>query len=98
MIEQISGAAAASTQSVASKPASPKTEAPKVAAVVDTQPISPRLRFDAVSGVVVTEFLNGKSVTAQTPSAAALAYMRMGLTADGMPEPDVGDEHPPVEA
>jgi len=99
MIEQISGATATTPVTPKSTTAA-KSEGPKVAVSVETQPISPRLRFDAAAGVVVTEFLNGKSVASQTPSAAALAYLRVGLNAEGMPKTDdnANEEHTPVEA
>jgi hypothetical protein len=50
------------------------------------QPISPRIREDAAAGTIVTEFVgsNGQ-VSQQVPSAAALAYLRAGLTAQGVP-------------
>jgi hypothetical protein len=48
-------------------------------------PINPRLRYDAVSGVVITEFLDqAGSIQAQTPSSAVVAYLRAGLSKDGM--------------
>ncbi len=47
-------------------------------------PLSPRLRYDAVSGIVITEFLDtGGGVQTQTPSNAVVAYLRAGLGADG---------------
>lgn len=47
-------------------------------------PISPRLRFDAQAGVVITEFLDQSgSVSAQAPTNAVLAYLRAGLDSDG---------------
>jgi len=99
MIEQIKAAAAATPPVAAKSGSSAKAEPAKIATVVDTQPISPRLRFDAVSGVVVTEFLNGSSVTSQTPSAAALAYLRVGLSADGTSRNDkTQHDDTPVEA
>jgi hypothetical protein len=86
MIENISATAGTPAQ----KPSAPAghTEAPAKQAEASapvTTPINPRLRFDAPSGVVVTEFLkNGKDVQSQVPSAAALAYLRAGLQADGL--------------
>ncbi len=46
--------------------------------------LSPVLRSDPVSGVLITEYLahDGK-VQTQTPSAVAVAYLRIGLTATG---------------
>jgi hypothetical protein len=61
-----------------------KKEGFSVPSQESSAPISPRLRYDAVSGVVVTEFLDqGGSVQAQTPSTAVLAYLRAGLGEDG---------------
>jgi hypothetical protein len=74
---QKSSGSAGNTEAPAKKPDAPEP--------VYTAPINPRLRFDAPSGVVVTEFLkNGKDVQSQVPSAAALAYLRAGLQADGL--------------
>ncbi|MBY0428548.1 MAG: hypothetical protein K2Q32_04950 [Alphaproteobacteria bacterium] len=57
------------------------------------QPLNPRLVYDRLAGVVVTEFLNQSgTVQLQTPSTAVLAYLRVGLGADGhskyQPEPE----------
>lgn len=88
MIEPISGTAAAvKAPAPGGGNATKAEEAPKAVAQIEIAPISPRLRFDAVSGVVVTEFLNGKNIASQTPSAAALAYLRAGLSPDGSPKP-----------
>jgi hypothetical protein len=47
-------------------------------------PLSPRLRYDSVSGIVITEFLDqAGGVQTQAPSNAVLAYLRAGLSADG---------------
>lgn len=52
-------------------------------------PLSPRLRYDAVSGVVITEFLDQSgAVSAQTPNNAVLAYLRVGLDSDGSSKKD----------
>ena len=57
----------------------PKTEADKGAL---------QLKSDPFAGVVI-QFLNNKGdVAAQTPTAAALAYLRAGLTEDGHPKDD----------
>lgn len=54
------------------------------AKTVNAQPLNPRLRYDTLSGIVITEFLNQSgSVQLQTPSSAVLAYLRVGLGADG---------------
>ena len=55
------------------------------AASTSATPISPRLRYDAVSGVVITEFLDHSgAVQAQAPSSAVMAYLRAGLSKDGL--------------
>lgn len=52
-------------------------------------PISPRITQDALAGAIVTEFSNAQGeITQQVPSAAALAYLRAGLTAQGNPKAD----------
>lgn len=49
-------------------------------------PISPRLQTDYLTGTIVTEYVgNNGQVTLQLPSAAALAYLRAGLNAEGQP-------------
>lgn len=62
----------------------------------DPSPISPRLRYDAGSGVVVTEFLDHTgNVQTQSPGNAALAYLRAGLGVDGrVIKKDDGPEEP----
>ena len=48
--------------------------------------ISPRLVYNPVAGVVVTQFLgNGGEVELQLPSKAAIAYLQAGLTQTGAP-------------
>ena len=50
-------------------------------------PISPRLVVDPLAGVI-TEFLSSNGqVQSQIPSAAVVAYLRAGLTADGQNKP-----------
>jgi len=53
------------------------------------QPISPRISEDSLSGTIVTQFTSSNGeVSQQVPSAAALAYLRAGLTAQGLPTED----------
>ncbi len=48
--------------------------------------LSPTSKVDPMSGVVITEYLSDAGeVTSQIPSTAAIAYLRVGLTASGMP-------------
>lgn len=61
------------------------------------QPLNPRLVYDKLAGVVVTQFLSQSgNVQLQSPSAAVLAYLRVGLGADGrskyQPEPEAQPE------
>jgi hypothetical protein len=90
MIENISPVAGTPAQkSSASATEAPAKKPDNAPPPVYTAPINPRLRFDAPSGVVVTEFLkDGKDVQSQVPSAAALAYLRAGLQADGLSKQD----------
>ncbi|MBI3418877.1 MAG: hypothetical protein HY053_01915 [Proteobacteria bacterium] len=91
MIEQLTapGTSTATKPSADNSSASTKTSDAKTPPV-DVAPISPRLRFDSVSGVVVTEFLKRGSIQAQVPSDAVLAYLRQGLQADGLSKNDKG--------
>lgn len=73
---------AADSSAGKSTPASPSTLNAKNN--INTQPLNPRLVYDNLAGVVVTEFLNQSgSVQLQTPSNAVLAYLRVGLGVDG---------------
>lgn len=88
MIETVTNKPVSAPTPVAST--SGKTEtAPAKADTAKAQqaatPINPRLRYDAVSGVVITEFLDqAGSVQAQAPSSAVMAYLRAGLSKDGL--------------
>lgn len=69
------------------KEAGVKESAPKVAASAGAPAVNPRLRYDATSGVIVTEFLDrAGAVQASSPNTAVLAYLRAGLTEDGRGE------------
>lgn len=83
-VNVVGGADAAALRAPAAKPAA---EAPVAKAEQTAAPISPRLVFDPSAGAMVTEFVgkDGK-VSAQVPSAAALAYLRAGLNANGQQE------------
>lgn len=62
-------------------------------------PLSPRLRFDPSSGIVITEFLDQNGgLQAQSPSNAVLAYLRVGLAADGQHVPSAGTKATASEA
>lgn len=61
-----------------------KQEATTTTAVTQMQPISPTMKSDPIAGVMITQYLNSKGeVQVQLPSAAAIAYLRVGLTAAG---------------
>lgn len=62
-------------------------------------PISPRLRYDSVSGVVITEFLDRTgAIQAQSPTNAVLAYLRAGLGSDGVAKKDSSAETTEAQA
>jgi hypothetical protein len=64
--------------------------APSPTGTQEVSAISPRIITDSTTGVVITQFLGvNDTVQVQTPSAAAVAYLRIGLTASG--EPHSGD-------
>lgn len=67
--------------------------APDAVVAVDQVPVaSPRLSIDPVVGVIV-QFLNSNgSVESQSPTFAAEAYIRAGLTPDGFSKGDA-DSH-----
>jgi len=51
---------------------------------VENKPLSPRMVSDPVSGVMITEYYNSNGdLAAQLPSAAAVAYLRQGMTESG---------------
>lgn len=91
MIESVTPNASgpAKTAPQAQAPAAKAEESAKadVKFAIITTPLSPRLKYDSVSGVVITEFLDGRgSVTSQIPSSAVMAYLRVGLNSDGRDE------------
>ncbi len=63
------------------------------------RPVSPSMRSDPMSGVLVTEYLSSNGdVQVQIPSAASVAYMRIGLTATGEPKRDENENPKTVVA
>ena len=103
MIESVTSVKAAGGDSAiaqrataASAKADAALEASREAAVA---PISPRLRPDFLSGAIVTEFVgNDGQVTLQTPTVAALAYLRAGLDANGQAKIDPNASQAPAPA
>jgi hypothetical protein len=77
-------------RAAAPAPSAPKASAPATASSLATQqvqPLSPNIKIDPMSGVMITEYLNSSgAVQSQIPSAVAVAYMRIGLTAEGLPK------------
>lgn len=76
--------AANAARVAAPAPSTPKIEQP---AQLQSQShhISPSLRVDPIAGVVITEYFNSDGeVQTQIPSAASLAYLRVGMTASGV--------------
>jgi hypothetical protein len=60
-------------------------------------PISPRIVVDPLAGVI-TEFLNTTGqVQSQIPSAAVVAYLRVGLDASGQAKPQPGEDTKPKQ-
>lgn len=90
MIESITNKPVSTPAAASPAPAKvqTKSEAAVTASPAASQtvtPISPRLRYDAVSGVVITEFLDqAGGIQAQSPSTAVVAYLRAGLGKDGL--------------
>jgi hypothetical protein len=58
---------------------------PSIAKSTATESISPRIKADPFAGVIVQFLDSNGEVRSQTPSAAAVAYLKAGLTMDGAP-------------
>ncbi len=105
-IEAVNSAKAVGSDAVAQRTAAAVAKADETAdaaAAVSKEaaqaPISPRLRPDFLSGAIVTEFVgNNGDVTLQTPTVAALAYLRAGLDATGQHKVDPNAGGAPAEA
>ncbi|HAX90775.1 MAG TPA: hypothetical protein DCY07_01005 [Rhodospirillaceae bacterium] len=51
--------------------------------------LSPRIKSDPAAGIMIAEYLSSTGEKQlQTPSAAVVAYLRSGLTAEGLPQHD----------
>lgn len=86
MVDVIGSSATSSNPAVRSTAKTPSVAQEQTAPTTkqDVQPISPVLRSDPLAGVMITEYRSEDgTVTSQIPSAAAVAYLRMGLTATG---------------
>lgn len=76
-----------------SAPSSAQASANLKQGITSGQPLNPRLVYDKLAGIVITQFLSQSgTIQLQTPSNAVLAYLRVGLGADGQskyqPEPE----------
>ena len=51
--------------------------------------LSPRIKSDPAAGIMIAEYLSSTGEKQlQTPSATVVAYLRSGLTAEGLPQHD----------
>lgn len=78
----------------AAKPApAPPSQDSKAAEAQLTAPTSPRITVDPRAGVIL-QFLDSKGqVESQSPTFAAVAYLRAGLTRDGYTKTDVAADN-----
>jgi hypothetical protein len=85
-------------RAVAPSAPAPKPAGTSASASPQIQRISPAIRFDPGAGVMITEYFDGNGkVQTQIPSAASIAYMRVGLTANGEPYKEAeAQEKPPA--
>jgi hypothetical protein len=86
----LSGAGAIVTGS-----SSPASDNPTTKPLIPTSSagISPRIVVDPLAGVI-TEFLNSNGqIQSQIPSSAVVAYLRVGLAADGQAKADPFAKH-----
>ncbi len=68
----------------ASASAAPKPEEAVSTGVQHIQRLSPVIKSDPVAGVMILQYLDSDGqVQTQIPSAASVAYLRVGLTATG---------------
>lgn len=92
MVDAVQNISATIPQAVSRNDLAPPPQtAPPVAESESNAPppqSSPRIQVDPVVGVIL-EFLSSTgSVVSQSPSFAAEAYLRAGLTSDGFPKSD----------
>lgn len=61
-------------------------------------PISPAIRFDPKSGLVITEFFDNEgNVQTQIPSAASIAYRKNGVSNEEIPKKSAEKTEQPSE-
>ncbi len=78
----LSGSAVHAAVSVAPKAAATEAVSMEAAPVV----LSPRITADPATGVLIAEYLSSTGEKQlQFPSTAVVAYLRSGLTAEGLP-------------
>lgn len=91
MLEAVSNVGAGGNGAIRAIAASSTSSAPQSGAEngVQVAPLSPRMRVDPTAGVLIMEYLtDAGDKTAQLPSETVVAYLRSGLSADGMPVRD----------
>jgi hypothetical protein len=70
-------------------PSTPSTTDQPISATPSTTPdnvASPRIKLDPAAGVILQFLDNRGDVVTQSPSFAAVAYLRAGLTREGFPQ------------
>jgi len=92
MIESVGGIGTGNVGGVVRPAAaSSASSAPSTQSGLAAQPLSPRMTADPVAGVVIAEYLSSDGeITVQFPSTTVVAYLRSGLSANGMPVEDQG--------
>lgn len=84
--------AAAPAAKPTSVPASASQDSKAATEAQLTAPTSPRITVDPRAGVIL-QFLDSKGqVESQSPTFAAVAYLRAGLTRDGYTKTDIASE------
>ena len=90
-IQQVSKPYPASSRLAVAEPPTVKS-APDAVTPADQVPsVSPRLNVDPVIGLIVQFLSSSGSVESQSPTFAAEAYIRAGLSPDGFSKDDVGN-------
>lgn len=80
-VSSIGSTTAGSATKVAATSSSSTTQ---VTTPIQDQRASPHLSYDPIAGVVISEYFDsGGDVQTQIPSAASVAYLRMGIASAG---------------
>jgi hypothetical protein len=78
-------APSAPTAQASVAPSASASAAAAIAKQSQTVSISPRIIDNASAGVIITEYLDSSGkVVSQNPSSTVVAYLRAGLTAQGL--------------